>query len=171
MALELAETLTATEDERLLQAEALVRSYCGWHIAPSREETVVLHSWGGSFVALPSLYVTEVASVVEEGTELALDVDYAWLTPSSSLARYPWRWDSDVTVTFTHGYSAVPAEVTAIVQAIAQRAVDNPSSVLREQSGPFAVTYSQTGMNQTVVLSLLDAEKNILSRYRIPARP
>lgn len=171
MALELASGLASTEADRLLQAEALVRSYCGWHIAPSREETVVLHSWGGSFLALPSLYVTAVDTVTEAGTALALDEGYAWLTPSSTLSRYSWGYDADVEVTFTHGYTAPPPEVTAIVQAIAQRALANPGSLVRTQDGPFSDTFSQTGFNQSLPLALLDAEKDVLARYRIPPRP
>lgn len=171
MALELAAGLVATEAERLLQAEALVRAYCGWHIAPSREETVTVHVFGGTYLPLPSLYVTEVSGVAEAGTALVLDDGYAWLTPSSTLTRYSWGWDADVEVTFTHGYEAAPPEVSAIVQAVAQRAVDNPGSRPRDQVGPFAESYSQVGFNQAPALVLLDAEKEALSRYRIPPRP
>lgn len=171
MALELAGGLVATEAERLLQAEALVRSYCGWHIAPSREETVTIHTWGGTYLPLPSLHVTEVAAVAEAGVDLILDEGYAWLAPSSTMNRYSWGWDADVVVTFTHGYAEVPAEVTAIVQAVAQRAVQNPGSLVRTQDGPFSDTFSQTGFNQSLPMALLDAEKDILSRYRIPPRP
>lgn len=171
MALELASGLVSTEADRLLQAEALVRSYCGWHIAPSYSETVTLHSWGGAFLALPSLYVTDIDSVIEAGTELALDEGYAWLAPSSTLSRYSWGWDADVTVTFSHGFDEPPPEVTAIVQAVAQRALANPGSLVRTQDGPFSDTYSQSGFNQSLPMALLDAEKDVLSRYRIPPRP
>lgn len=171
MALELATGLVATESERLLQAEALVRSYCDWHIAPSREETVTIRAWGGNTLALPSLYVTAIESVTEGGAELVRDDGYVWLAPASSLARYSWGWDTDVVVTFTHGYDEPPAEVTAIVQAVAQRALDNPGSRPRDQVGPFAESYSQVGFNQAPALALLDAEKSALARYRIPPRP
>lgn len=171
MPAELATSIVATEADRLMQAEALVRGYCGWHIAPSREETVTLHTWGGTYLPLPSLYVTAVGTVTEAGTELALDEGYAWLAPTSTLSRYSWGWDADVDVTFTHGYDEVPPEVTAVVQAVAQRAVENPGSRPRAQAGPFADSFSQVGFNQAPALALLDAEKDILSRYRIPPRP
>ena len=61
MPAELATSLAPTEADRLLQAEALVRGYCGWHIAPSRSETITVRTFGGTSVMLPSLLVTEVA--------------------------------------------------------------------------------------------------------------
>lgn len=171
MTAELATSLTATEADRLMQAEALVRSYCGWHIAPSRTDAeVTLKESCSAVLLLPSLNVTAVASVVEDGVTLTSD-DYAW-TAAGVLTRDCGRWASgDVVVTFTHGYVEVPAEVTAVVQAIAQRAVSNPGSLVRVQKGPFSDTYSQTGFNQSLPIALLDAEKSILDRYRLPPRP
>jgi hypothetical protein len=168
---ELATTLTATEAERLLQAEALVRAYCGWHIAPSRadvEET--LRGDGGAPLLLRSLYVTAVASVVDDGTTLALTDDYIW-SQNGVIRRAGYWGTGDVVVTYTHGYDEPPAEVTAIVQAVAQRAVNNPGSSVRRQVGQVSDTYSQTGFNQSIPLALLDAEKAILDHYRIPPRP
>lgn len=169
MAAELATTLAPSEADRLMQAEALVRSYCGWHIAPSRaDEVAVLPATLGQVALLPSLHVTDVSSITEDGVPVD-ETDYTW-APNGVLIR-SWGWNASVAVTFTHGYSAVPAEVTAVVQAIAQRAVDNPSSLVRVQKGPFADTYSQTGFNQSLPLALLDAEKEILDHYRLPPRP
>lgn len=169
MPVELAANLAPTEADRLLQAEALVRSYCGWHIAPSRvDEVAVLPATLGQVALLPSLHVTAVSSIAEDGT--ALDTTaYEW--SANGVLTRSWGWNSSVTVTFTHGYDEPPAEVTAVVQAVAQRAVDNPSSLVRVQKGPFADTYSQTGFNQSLPIALLDAEKEILDRYRIPPRP
>lgn len=171
MPAELATTLTPTEADRLLQAEALVRGYCGWHIAPSREDVEVTFkdvSYGDALL-LPSLHVTAVESITEDGTELVDVTDFNW-SEGGVLTRYYWR-TAPVVVTFTHGYAAPPAEVTAVVQAIAQRAVSNPGSLVRTQDGPFSDTFSQTGFNQSLPIALLDAEKEILNRYRIPARP
>lgn len=170
MPAELATSLVATEAERLEQAEALVRAYCGWHIAPSRTDVeVTLIGDGSSVLVLPSLYVTAVSELTQGGTALVADTDYAW-SESGVLTSYYWGTGS-VVVTFTHGYAEPPADVTAIVQAVAQRALDNPGSRPREQAGPFADTFSQSGFNQAPALALLDAEKAILDRYRIPPRP
>lgn len=170
MPAELAASLAVTEADRLLQAEALVRAYCGWHIAPLREDVeVTVRGDGGSVLMLPSLHVTAVTAVVQDGSTLVADTDYTW-SEAGVLTSYYWG-TGPVTVTFSHGYAAPPAEVTAVVQAVAQRALDNPGSRPRDQVGPFAESFSQVGFNQAPALALLDAEKDILSRYRIPSQP
>lgn len=170
MPAELATSLTATDEERLEQAEALVRAYCGWHISPSREETVEVRGKGGRTLMLPSLHVTEVASVTVDDTLLTVLDDYVW-TASGIVdrGRYSCWSDALVEVVMTHGYETVPADVTAVVQAIAQRAVDNPSSLISETAGPFSETYSSTGAGHLSTLSLLESERDTLRRYRIPA--
>lgn len=168
---ELAVDLTPTEDDRLLQAEAVVRSYCRWHIAPSRTETLTLRAEGMTSVMLPSLYVTEIASITDDGTDLVLSTDYRWYE-DGIIDRVDAYWGSgDVVVVYTHGYSLPPDDVAGVVQAIAQRAVDNPRSLTRETKGPFTDVYSQTGANQSLALALLPEEKTILSPYRLPLRP
>lgn len=169
MSAELASTLTATEADRLEQAEGVVRGFCGWHIAPSRTETVLLRSRSGNTLLLPSLHVTAVSTVQDDSTALVVEDDYTW-SPAGVLTRLGyWGDNTIVAVGMTHGYEEVPPEVTGVVQAIAQRAVSNPGSAIRSQAGPFSEAYSQTGANQSIPLTLLDAEKDILRRYRIPA--
>ena len=166
---ELAATLTATEADRLLQAEALVRGFCGWHIAPSRTETVTLPGSRGGLLMLPSLHVTAVASIVSDSDPALTADDYDWSEAGVLTARTaPWS-GRVVAVAFTHGYDTPPAEVTAIVQAVAQRAVDNPSSITRRTVGPFTDAFSTTAPGQVATLALLDSEKETLRRYRIPA--
>ena len=73
MPAELATTLHATDEDRLMQAESVVRAHCGWHIAPVREDVVVLDGQGAADVLLlPSLRVTAVA-VTQGGEEVAPD--------------------------------------------------------------------------------------------------
>lgn len=167
MVAELAATLTATDDERLEQAEGLVRSFCGWHIAASRTETITVRGRGRPTLLLPSLYVTAVTAVTDDGTLLVHDEDYTW--SEAGVITHAASFGTEfVEVTFTHGYDVPPPEVTGIVQAIAQRAVDNPGSRPRVQDGPFSDTFSQSGFNQAPALGLLDSEKETLRRYRIP---
>lgn len=169
MAAELATSLTATEAERLEQAESLVRGFCGWHIAPSRtSQTYSVRTWGERQIFLPSMQVTAITSITEAGESLTTD-DYRWSAPSGVIHRAGrWARDELVIVTYTHGYSTVPPAVTAVVQAVAQRAVSNPGSMLQEQAGPFAQRASLTGPNQSAALSLLDSEKDALRPYRVP---
>lgn len=171
---ELATTLASTDDDRLDQAEGLVRAYCGWHIGPERTTTETLPTLGGVLL-LRSLHVTAVASVTL-ADDTVLDVaDYEW-TEAGAVRLLPgwatdWWYQRWATVEYTHGYAPPPAEVVGVVRAVAQRGVNNPGSLVRTQVGPFSDTYSQTGFNQSLPLALLDAEKQILDRYRIPPRP
>lgn len=164
---DLAATLVATDADRLLQAEALVRAYCGWHIAPERTETVEVRAAGGRSLLLPSMYVTAVESVVDNSTPLTVEIDYIWSAAGVITRAGCWGYDV-VAVEITHGYSTVPLEVTAVVQALASRAIANPGSLTSKTIGPFSESYS-TSSGQVATLSLLDAEKDILRRYRIPA--
>lgn len=168
---ELADTLTLSADDRLDQAEALVRSYCGWHIAPSRTATLTLSpiaGWqrGTNRIILPSLYVTAISSVTLDGVVQTIGEEYTWTAPGVDLADVG-GWSDSLVIAYTHGYTEAPKEVTAIVQSIAQRAVNNPGSLVRTQAGPFADTYSQTGFNQSLPMALLDAEKDILRPYKL----
>lgn len=143
MSAELATSLTASEADRLEQAEASVRDFCGWHIAPERTETVTFGQPSGPRLMLPSLYVTAVSSVVVDG--ITLDAADYLAHQSGWIERvgYGTAWYGDVvTVTFTHGYVFPPANVTAAVQSLAQNAVGNPAALSRKSIGPFAEVYS-----------------------------
>jgi hypothetical protein len=170
---ELVSGLTSTDEERLEQAEALVRAYCGWHIAPSRaDETVTINSNGSDKIMLPSLYVTAVSSVVVDSTTtLVAGQDYTWETWGEVLlssrlwvSRYGWPLAS-VVVTFTHGYADAPFELTPIIQSLASRAIDSPGTLTQVGQVRYA-----TGPDGTALgMSLTQGEKDALAPYRIPA--
>lgn len=174
---ELATTLAASEEDRLVQAEALVRAYCGWHIAPVKVSTWSLGPTGDTALVLPTLRLVNVLAVVDRLVTLD-PAGYTWdeqgilhLTARSwysneTLRRFPTR----VTVQAEHGYDEPPAEVTAVVQAVAQRALDNPGSLTRDAVGPFANVYSASSTGQAASLALLIEEKQTLGRYKLPAR-
>lgn len=170
MVTDLADSLEPTADDRLEQAEALVRSYCGWHIAPSRAETFSVRVAREAAILLPSLHVTDVSSVTRDGTTLEADT-YWWTSAGVVTGVEAGCWYGQVVVSFEHGYDDAPPDVTAVVQAIAQRAVDNPRSLIRKRVGPFEDGYSQTGSNQALPLALLGGERDVLDRYRIFNRP
>ena len=90
-------------------AEAMVRSYCGWHIAPSETHTVTLDGKGGSTLFLPSLHVTAITSITVDGTLLAA-TGYEWSETGQVNRKYgAWpRKLRSIVVVFTHGYTDVP---------------------------------------------------------------
>lgn len=165
MSTELAATASPTDEDRLFQAEALVRSYCGWHIAPEREDTLTVAGWELSRVFLPSLRVTEV-SVTRNMVALFADSDYYFDQPRGTVL-FPYYYGPDeFVITYTHGFEVPPEDVTAVVQSIAARATDNPRGVVSKTVGPFSESYGQTTATGTAV-ALSDAEKAVLGPYRI----
>lgn len=178
---ELATDLVVTDpDDRLDQAEGLVRGYCRWHIAPSRSGETYTLPEAAPYIMLPTLYLTAVTAVVD-ADETDLTVGGITFTPDGVLRRGSlsqtglsyWGswWPGGTVVTYTHGYDEPPAEVTAVVQAIAQRAIDNPGSRTQVTDGPFSESFSLTSTGEAVALSLLSGDKAILDLYRLPGRP
>lgn len=180
MPAELATTHVATDDDRLLQAEAVVRGHCGWHIAPVRTETLTLAAGSVTHV-LPTLRLVEVVSIVDPTGVALLADNYTVASggvltvPFALLPRYDAYWGqrtrvAPLVVTYRHGYDTPPPAVTAVVQALATRAINNPDSLVRRQVGPFSDTYSQTGANESVPLALLPSEKAALAPFTLPKR-
>lgn len=148
-----------------------VRTYCGWHIAPSVTETVTADGSGGLVQALPTLNLTAVTAITEDGEPVDMD-DVHWSTAGLVTRATPWTSRlGGVTANITHGYSTVPAEIVGVVLMAAVRAAVSPTGAVREQAGPFSITYSQTSPNQAGGVVLLPHEKLVLDRYSISNQP
>lgn len=141
-----------------LAAEALVTAYCGWHISPSRTETLVLDGPGGRTLLLPTLHVIEVAAVTSDG--ITLDPDsYDWSETGIvelRSGRFSRRLRG-VTVTLTHGYTFMPDEVQQVIDYMAGAGF-----------GPRAV---QVGQVRVETPTGWVAAESILDRYKLPPRP
>jgi hypothetical protein len=150
--------------EAAVDASGLVRGYTGWHIAPTITETVLLEGRGGAYLVLPTLHVTAVSAITVDGTELTLPADVKW----GANGRLWWGgtlWPTTmgaVSVTFTHGYPTVPADVRAVAKAVARRMIANPSLLRQEAVAGYSATFD--GL-------LLGEERHRLARYRLPGRP
>lgn len=152
----------------LVAAEAAVRSYCGWHVAPSKAETVTVWGDGAAVLLVPSLHVTEVAEVRVDGKVVD---GYTWRVHGALHGRC---LRGRVEVDMTHGFPAdSPAGevLRSTILAVAARAIASPSGVVRAQVGQISETYSQTGFNQAGGVALLDGEMATLDRYKLPPRP
>jgi hypothetical protein len=157
------------------RAEAEVRAYCGWHIAPVRTDNLTLDGPGGPLLVLPTLRVVSVASVAENGTTLGPE-GYAWSAAgvlrrtSSSLSWSSWRGWTDalrgIAVSLTHGYDAMPLDVTAVIERLAARGMETQ---LYSQVGAVAYATGEDGLPATGSLTSLD--RMVLDRYRLPPRP
>lgn len=156
------------------QASAMVRSFCGWDIFPVQTNVAVtVDGSGASVQPLPTARLLAVSAVVEDGTDV--DLAYVAWSQAGYLTRPGWgcRWtcaERGITATITHGYDTVPADVQAVVLGVVARATANPSGLLREQVGPFAVTYSQptAGFPASGGLAVMPHEERVLQRYAVP---
>jgi hypothetical protein len=163
-------------------AIAYVQTYCGWHIAPSVTETLTLDGPGGNVLVLPSLYVTDVSAITEDGTVLAdgtdpdVPADYTW--SQAGIVRRSWAtgiwsgwcgvwWTSQlrgIQVDLTHGYDTWPLDLAAVIGTISERVKDNPSNLEQITVGPFSEKYATGGA------SISDGDLMVLNKYRLPWR-
>ena len=134
-----------------------MRNYCRWHITPSQTATHTVRGTGGAVVLLPSLRVTAVASVTVGGV-LQDAASYSW-TSDGVLRRTSGWWApyETIVVTFTHGFTSMPAEVQTVIDRLAQRVEDGGRELV--QAGPFR--YASAGG------AVLD-ERADLNAYRVP---
>lgn len=100
-------------------AEAAARRWCGWVVTPPEENVEVTLDGGGAVLSLPSLYVTELVSVVEDGTTLDLDDVRLYGSLGQVRKRSGGCWGCEIVVTFTHGYDSAPDFDAAVAQAAA----------------------------------------------------
>jgi hypothetical protein len=155
----------------LLAAQALVRSYCGWHIAPTITETITVDGWANNVLMLPTLWLLEVSSIVVGDVEV--DLSTVQLYQAGYLARQftfptldtesiPWTTAPGprAVVTMTHCYADPPEDLANVALAIAARSLSTPLGVEQVQRGPFVYRYSP---------NLLDLDRQVLDTYKLPA--
>lgn len=145
-------------------AEAEVRKFCGWHIAPSVTVTDGRYPVGErGLVILPSLHVTAVSSVTVDGRVLDPS-EYDWEPCGFISRRCPsWPRDPYVKVSFTHGYEACPANVAAVVFELASSAIELPATAARDvTAGPFRLV-----AGGAIGLTLDRNQRDRLASYRI----
>lgn len=160
---------TNRETDYLAAAEAQVRAYCRWHIAPVTAENLVLDGTGSRSLFVRTLRLVSVTAVEVDG----LVVDPATLEWSEAgFIRAPGIWVDklrSVKLTVTHGFESVP-DVAEIVRAIAARASAAPGGVVREQAGAVSLTNSLTATGVSGGVVLMDHERRMLDKYRLPGR-
>lgn len=159
---EIVSTTAPTSDDLLVEAEAAIRDYCGWHIAPVRTDTVTLTSLGGYALTLPSLKVRAVASITVNGSTID---GWTWREDGVLFRRSRWPRGT-VVVTFTHGFDAVPA-LNPIIRDVAARAV---------ATGPYVqVGQVRIGADHATGLpvggKLTTSELAVVDKYRLHKRP
>lgn len=112
-----------TEGE-ILAASGTVRSWAGWHIAPSITETVTVETRGGRALMLDTLHlsaVTVVRDVTRPGhpTTLADVTAYPTARFRSGIVDRRGGWPCGaVEVTITHGHAECPPELRSVLAEV-----------------------------------------------------
>ena len=153
----------------LTAAEAVVRKYCGWHVAPVIIEDLVLDGSGTGSLFIKSLRVVDITAAEVDGTV----VDPATLEWSEAgFVRTSGVWPDklrSVKLTVEHGFEEVP-DVSQIVRDIADRAAASPGGVVREQAGTVSIGFSMVAQGVSGGVVLMDHERRMLDKYRIGGR-
>ncbi|RVW06229.1 hypothetical protein [Rhodococcus spongiicola] len=148
------------EQWQLDVANGAVRSFCGWHVAPVVDETVILDGDGGTILSLPTLRLVSLDEVRVQG-EVVEDVE--WSADGTLRGEWPDRWRS-IEVTMRHGFDT-PADLLGVVLDAAARAVKSELGGQAEQIGPFSFSASE---GSTVLYA---HEIAVLNRYTLPRMP
>lgn len=162
-----------TAQQMLDAAEELVREYCGWHIAPSRTETLTADGSGSRIQPLPTMHLTAVVEASEAGT--ALDVNALdWSTYGVLEKQDGGAWTSrrrGVVAEVTHGFAATPSWLLALLCSAAGRALLTPLGIAAESAGGESVTYATPYLTPPGAVMFLEAEYRMLDRLALPSSP
>lgn len=173
---------TARVAALLADASALVRSYTGQDFTETSGDAVTLRGQGGA-IRLPQRPVTSVSSVIAIGGDGLPEVpliDWIWdgvdtirIGEGSFVINLPavW-WDDDgypgtYRVTYSHGYTQVPADVVAVVCGMVLRTLTAPTmagGVTGETIGSYSYRLDAPGTGLAAALSQED--RKVLARYR-----
>lgn len=149
-------------------AEARVRRFCGWHVAPIATSELVLDGRGGRRLLLPTGRIVSVANVRSDGDDVSGRVRFSNEVGALELDGGSWsRRYGGVTLSLTHGWAPedVP-EVQAIILATAKRSLDGAGLYVQQAIGSASVTYASEG-GVPIGAPLMRSEKNELLPYRI----
>lgn len=126
-------------------ASSVIRTHCGWDISQETVTAEPLDGTGERSLWLPTLRLTAIGPVVENGVTLTVGTDYDWTRYGKLVRHGCWpRTARSVVVTYTHGYDEVPDVVKGACLGLAARMYINPemSKSRSETMGPFAENVS-----------------------------
>jgi len=156
------------ETQRQLDAAlAAARSYCGWHVSPVvTDETITIDGPGDRLLKLPTLKLTELSGVSEDGVELDL-ADLAWSVRGLVSKRDGSYWSplfGAISVTISHGYASA-ADFESVILSSIERGAFSADASLRV-IGPF-----QYGDQMAAGEAFTGVERFILDRYSLEKTP
>jgi len=149
-------------------ATQMIRDYCGWHIAPVEEETLVLDGTGTNTLLLPSRRVVQVSQVLVRDEPLD-SAGYEW-SAIGALRRLGGVWPEayrSIEVTLEHGFNDMFV-LADIVDSVAARIRLDPSGMIaRQGAGTQSVSFGGRTAQGGGGHGLLGTEKDMLEPYRL----
>ncbi len=147
---------------------AAAQRYCGWHVAPEDITEVMLDGPGGPLLALPTLHLVKILSIVEDGQPVAVS-DVQWSRNGTVRKKSGQPWTSalgGITVKMAHGYEQADdfdQAVALIDAALASTIRDDPSMTSKKVAD---VEYAWS-----VTLSGIAPAAPLLDKYKLPGLP
>ena len=152
----------AETDQILARSLSEVRRWCGWHVTPAREDSVVIDGPGGRLLRLPTLKLLTLTAITEDGVAVNL-TDLEWSQTGVVRKTTGEFWTSrlgGISVTMTHGLDDAEDFETAIF-SVADRRSQAAAGGAPIAVGPFRFSEEKVGSAFT------GAELSILDKYRL----
>lgn len=166
-----ARNIDATEplaSAMLAAASAEVRAAAGSPISQTTSTVRLTGWWYDQFLKLPGPPVVSVDKVEIDGDEVddwRLSRDRLWRASGWGCDYGP----SEVVVTYTHGFTAVPADIVDLVCSLAgagiaaaQEGYASHAGVVTERIDDYSVTYAQGAEAVATVMELPERTRNRL---------
>lgn len=169
---------TATASQYADLASGIIRDYLHQSIDRKRADVYQAYGDGSELFLLPELPVTAV-SAVSVGGVLLSSAEYAWMprgqvyrtvVAGTDVAAWMGSWPIGVivSVTYDHGYTAVPSTIKGVALEIAGSVYSNGggAGILQETIAGYSVTYARSSAMAAGSMSLTDDQKLRLRPYR-----
>lgn len=150
-----------------------IRNRAGWHITPLVEGHVLeLDGPGGRVLALPSMRVVNLTSIVECGVTLDVSretgIDLSrdtGLVSKQGGAHWTHRYGA-ITVTMDHGHEQAE-DLVNMALALTARGLSSPMGATREQAGALSVNWGMTTQGVAAGIVPSTGERAIMDYYRL----
>jgi hypothetical protein len=146
---------TAAEEARaeglLERASGLVQDEARQRIELVEDDEFTFYGFLESSVLLPERPVVEVTAVTIDGDDLAADA-YR-LEDDHLVYAAGWPLDTEIVVTYTHGWEEIPAAAKEVVLSMVSRVWVNPTGVVSERLGQAQMTYAVQGTPPGMLLT------------------
>lgn len=165
-------------------ANASVRAWCGWHIAPVITETLILDGSGGIVQLLPTQRIVAISSALLNGVDVT---DRIRWSRHSGVIQLGTTWDTDdypygypwggcvfpnlpgvLEITLDHGYDLdeVP-DVANVIASVQSRSAAAPAGVVAQAVGSASIRYAETTTSGVAAAPMLGWEMGALAPYRL----